>query len=43
MNASQIITKAPARLCLLQHYSQQPSYRNVVSIHNGILLSHEEK
>jgi hypothetical protein len=27
-NATQVITKAPAHPCLLQHYSQKPSYGN---------------
>jgi hypothetical protein len=52
----QVITKAPAHPCLLQRYSQWPSYgnsqdapllmnglKNVVFIHNGVLLSHKEE
>jgi hypothetical protein len=50
-NATQVITKAPAYPCLLQHYSQWPSYgnyqymdeENVVFIYNGILFSHKKE
>jgi hypothetical protein len=28
MNVTQVIAKAPAHPCLLQHYSQKPSYGN---------------
>jgi hypothetical protein len=55
-NATQVTPEALAHPCLLQRYSQYPSYgnnqdvpllmdgsENVVLVHNGILLSHEEE